>query len=173
VSVEPAPAPPRAFDAVEVIACRAGEVVDIAVLRERGQQYVLGHPTPQGHLAPFLRHEGLRLVRLHEDARVDLVFPRDVRGTLERAEERVRLEDLTEGRKYSCLRLEVGDHAEVILGRGGEAMTYRIAYRTRPAALFDRRRRPAPRDGRGPGHALSSRAPPSCHSKRDPVGSRP
>lgn len=132
------PAPPRTFDAVEITANRDGELLDIAVLRKGGQQYVLGHPTPQGKLAPFGSHEGLRLVRLHPDTSADLVFPGDVRGWLERGADRVPLQDLTEGRRYSCLRLELGDVAELTLGPRSDGIRYRVSFRARPTTLFGR-----------------------------------
>lgn len=128
------PPPPPVFDAVEVVAVLDGRVQDIAVLRDTGQQYILGHPTPQGRTAPHDHHRGLRMVRLHDGGAADLVFPRDVEGWIERGGERVTLTELTEGRRYSCLRLELGDRVELGFGRNPK-LRYRLGLRTRPASL--------------------------------------
>lgn len=127
--------PPKArYEGIEVMAEKEGRLMDIAVLRESGQQYVLGHMTPQGNVAPHDAHAGLRLVRRHGDGRADLVFPADVNGHLNRGDERVPLQHLTEGRKYSCLRLEPGDEVDLWLGR----MRYRVSFRARPALRMRR-----------------------------------
>ncbi len=137
-----APPVPVRFSGVEVLARAGGRLLDVAVLRESGQQYVLGHPTPQGVVAPCFAHPGLRLVRMHGPEQVDLVFPLDVQGELERLGQRVRLEALAEGRRYSCLRLEPGDRARLVLGSGSEAVEYEVAFRRQPPV--------GPREGRRP-----------------------
>jgi hypothetical protein len=67
---------PVHFDGVEISARADGRLVDIAVLRRSGEEYILGHRTPQGAVAPARCHLGLRLVRINPDDSVDLVFRR-------------------------------------------------------------------------------------------------
>lgn len=121
----------RGHDAIEIAARSRGRLLDIAVLTQEGDQYVLGHPTPQGRLAPASAHPGLRLLRINADRTVDLVFPIDVGGDIVRGKEKVALSELTEGRKYSCLRLEGDDVATVLLGDGAEAVTYSVRFTRR------------------------------------------
>lgn len=123
------------FDAVEVTARSGDKLLDIAALRKEGDQYVLGHRTPQGAVAPHSMHTGLRLLRITDHRFVDLVFPWDVAGHLVRDGETVMLRELTEGRKYSCLRLKVRDVATVILGEGSSAITYNIRFIRVPRAI--------------------------------------
>ena len=70
------------FAAIEIAARSGDKLLDIATLRRPGEQYVLGHRTPQGAIAPHCCHEGLRVLRLTQDRHVDLVFPKDVAGHL-------------------------------------------------------------------------------------------
>jgi hypothetical protein len=126
--VEAAGAAEPSFDAVEIVAREAGRLLDIATLRRESEQYVLGHKTPQGKVAPHKLHTGLRLLRISDDREVDLVFPRDVAGHLVRGAETVALRELTLGRKYSCLRLKPQDVVTVILGEGAEAVSYHIRF---------------------------------------------
>ncbi|MCA9552057.1 MAG: hypothetical protein KC933_18600, partial [Myxococcales bacterium] len=123
------------FDGVEVSARVDGKLVDIAVLRKGGEEYILGHRTPQGAVAPARCHLGLRLVRINPDDSVDLVFPKDVGGHLVRGNTTVTFTDLAEGRKYSCLRLETRDVATVILG-GTQGVSYHVRFLHRPKSLF-------------------------------------
>lgn len=116
------------FEAVEVAARSRGKLVSIAVLRREGDQYILGHRTPQGSIAPASSHMGLKMLRINADRSVDLVFPREVAGHLVRGRDTVTFGELTEGRKYSCLRLETRDVATVILGEGGQAISYHIRF---------------------------------------------
>ncbi len=130
------PAKSEHYDGIE-IACRiGGRLADIAVLRKAGDQFILGHPTPQGSVAPAKAHVGLRLLRINEDQTVDLVFPQDVAGHLVRGSATVMFAELAEGRKYSCLRLEVRDVATVILGEGRHSISYHIRFLRRPKSLF-------------------------------------
>ncbi|MCB9652157.1 MAG: FHA domain-containing protein [Deltaproteobacteria bacterium] len=126
---------PVHFDGVEVSARVDGKLVDIAVLRKGGEEYILGHRTPQGAVAPARCHLGLRLVRINPDDSVDLVFPKDVGGHLVRGNTTVTFTDLAEGRKYSCLRLETRDVATVILG-GTQGVSYHVRFLHRPKSLF-------------------------------------
>ncbi|MBI4815039.1 MAG: FHA domain-containing protein [Deltaproteobacteria bacterium] len=131
------------FDAVEITARTGDELLDIAVLRKEGEQYVLGHKTPQGAVAPYRAHPGLRLLRINDERQVDLVFPHDVAGTLVRDGETVALVELTEGRKYSSLRLRAMDVATVILGAAPSQVSYTIRF-TRAPRFEGRRRSTAP-----------------------------
>lgn len=124
------------YDGVEIASRVGGRLADIAVLRKGGDQFILGHMTPQGSVAPAKAHIGLRLLRVNEDRTVDLVFPKDVAGHLVRGNATVMFSELTEGRKYSCLRLEVRDVATVILGEGRHAISYHIRFLSRPKSLF-------------------------------------
>jgi predicted component of type VI protein secretion system len=134
------PTRPNAFEGIEISARSRGKLVDVSLLRKEGDQYVLGHATPQGKIAPASAHLGLRMLRVNPDRTVDLVFPRDVAGHLVRGRETVMFNELTEGRKYSCLRLEMLDVATIILGEGQHAISYHIRFLTkgtrpsRPAA---------------------------------------
>jgi FHA domain-containing protein len=119
---------PTYFEGVEIAARARGKLVDVSILKKEGDQYVLGHVTPQGRIAPSSAHGGLRMLRINPDRTVDLVFPRDVAGHLVRGKETVMFGELTEGRKYSCLRLEVHDIATVILGEGQRAISYHIRF---------------------------------------------
>lgn len=124
------------YDGVEIATRVGGRLADIAVLRKGGDQFILGHMTPQGSIAPAKAHVGLRLLRVNEDRTVDLVFPKDVAGHLVRGSATVMFSELTEGRKYSCLRLEARDVATVILGEGRHAISYHIRFLSRPKSLF-------------------------------------
>jgi hypothetical protein len=79
---------------------------------------------------------GLKLLRINDDRSVDLVFPYNVAGHLVRGSATVMFSELTEGRKYSCLRLEVFDVATVILGEGRHAISYHIRFLHRPKSIF-------------------------------------
>ncbi|MEQ8280610.1 MAG: FHA domain-containing protein [Deltaproteobacteria bacterium] len=135
------PAPRTAFDGVEISARTKSRLVDIAVLRKGNEQYILGHRTPQGAVAPGRAHLGLRLLRINPDRTVDLVFPQDAGGHLMRGKVTVMFNELSEGRRYSCLRLEPTDIATVILGEGKNAITYHIRFLRRPKSLFSSLRR--------------------------------
>ncbi|MCK6552945.1 hypothetical protein L6R52_44390, partial [Myxococcota bacterium] len=121
------------FEAIEISARARGALVDIAVLRNEGEQYVLGHKTPQGRVAPSTVHAGLRMARINADRTVDLVFPKEAAGHLVRGRETVMFSELSEGRKYSCLRLETRDIATLILGEGQHAISYHIRFIRRGA----------------------------------------
>jgi hypothetical protein len=123
------------FDAIEISARSGDRLLDVARLRRPNEQYVLGHRTPQGAIVPHSAHAGLRLLRLTPDRKVDLVFPVDVAGHLVRDRETVMLRELTEGRKYSCLRLKTGDVATVIVGSGSSAISYHIRFIRVPQAI--------------------------------------
>ena len=134
---------PATFDGVEITA-RAGErTLDITTLRREGDQYVLGHPTPIGVVAPPSSHPGLRLLRIDQDRNVDLVFPREVAGQLLRDGETITLHELTEGRKYSCLRLRAGDVVTVMLGIGPKQVSYHIRFVRAPRSISVARARAA------------------------------
>lgn len=135
------PAPRHAYDGVEISARTKSRLVDIAVLRKSGEQYILGHRTPQGAVAPGRAHLGLRLLRINPDRTVDLVFPEDAGGHLMRGKVTVMFSELAESRRYSCLRLEPQDIATVILGEGKNAITYHIRFLRRPKSLFSSLRR--------------------------------
>lgn len=142
-SVTAPAAAPAAFDGVEITA-RAGErTLDITTLRREGDQYVLGHPTPIGVVAPPSSHPGLRLLRIDQDRNVDLVFPREVAGQLLRDGETITLHELTEGRKYSCLRLRAGDVVTVMLGIGPKQVSYHIRFVRAPRSISVARARAA------------------------------
>ncbi len=128
--------PKNGFDGVEVTCRFDGRLIDIAVLRKEDDQYILGHPTPQGSVAPAKMHVGLRLLRINKDRTVDLVFPKDAGGRLQRGPSRVQFQDLTEGRKYSCLRLENQDEVNLVLGEGKHAFTYNVRFLHRPRSIF-------------------------------------
>jgi pSer/pThr/pTyr-binding forkhead associated (FHA) protein len=117
------------YEAVEISARRGDQLLDLATIRHPGEQYVLGHRTPQGGLAPAPAHPGLRLVRVNADGQVDLVFPQDVGGHLIRNEAAVTLNELTEGRRYSCLRLEPRDVVTVILGHGRDCISFHVRFK--------------------------------------------
>jgi hypothetical protein len=116
------------FEGVEISARRGDQLIDLATLRNPGEQYVLGHRTAQGGMAPVPCHPGLRLVRINADRQVDLVFPADVGGHLIRDEAAVTLHELTEGRKYSCLRLQPQDVVTVILGHGRDCISFHVRF---------------------------------------------
>jgi hypothetical protein len=142
-SVTAPAAAPATFDGVEITA-RAGErTLDITTLRREGDQYVLGHPTPIGVVAPPSSHPGLRLLRIDQDRNVDLVFPREVAGQLLRDGETITLHELTEGRKYSCLRLRSGDVVTVMLGIGPKQVSYHIRFVRAPRSISVARARAA------------------------------
>lgn len=134
-----------AFESVEISARRGDQLLDMATLRNPGEQYVLGHRNAQGGLAPAPCHPGLRLVRINADRQVDLVFPEDVGGHLIRDEAAVTLHELTEGRRYSCLRLAPQDVVTVILGSGRDCISFHVRFHlARPRRAGDvapRRRR--------------------------------
>jgi hypothetical protein len=121
------------FQSVEVAARAQGKLAGIAHLSKLGDQYVLGHRTPDGILAPASAHPGLRLLRINPDRTVDLVFPREVAGHLVRGKDTVMFSELAEGRKYSCLRLESHDVATLILGEGQHAISYHIRFIRTPS----------------------------------------
>jgi hypothetical protein len=123
------------FDGVEVVARQGERRLDIATLRKNGEQYVLGHVTPQGAQAPISGHPGLRLLRITDQRMVDLVFPREVAGHLVRDGETVMLRELTEGRKYSCLRLRPRDVITVILGEGAARVSYHVRFLRAPRQI--------------------------------------
>lgn len=123
------------FDGIEVVARSGDRLLDISTLRKDGEQYVLGHRTPQGATAPAAAHPGLRLVRITHSRFVDLVFPKDVAGHLVREGETVMLRELTEGRKYSCLRLKARDVVTVMLGEGSSAVSYHIRFLRTPRSI--------------------------------------
>ena len=116
------------FDGVEIAARSGGRLLDIATLRVSGEQYVLGHDTPQGVQAPHVHHTGLRLLRISEGRMVDLVFPGDAAGQLVREGETVTFQALAQGRKYSCLRLAPRDVATVIIGKANRQVAYHIRF---------------------------------------------
>jgi hypothetical protein len=124
---------PESFDGVEISARSGGRLLDIATLRVAGDQYVLGHDTPQGVPAPHVSHTGLRLLRISEGRRVDLVFPGDASGRLAREGETVAFQDLAQGRKYSCLRLAPRDAVTVVLREGDRQVSYHIRFLHPPA----------------------------------------
>jgi hypothetical protein len=132
---------PAYFDGVEITARAHGQQLDVAVLRAAGEQYILGHATPQGAIAPARAHLGLRLVRINPDRTVDLVFPGQVGGHLMRGEVTVAFSELAEGRKYSCLRLETSDVVTVILGEGKDATSYHVRFLRRAKSMVRSLRR--------------------------------
>lgn len=142
---EEVPVQALAFEYVEISARRGDQLLDLATLRHAGEQYVLGHRNPQGGLAPAPCHPGLRLVRVNADREVDLVFPEDVGGHLIRDEAAVTLHELTEGRRYSCLRLKPQDVVTVILGSGRDCISFHVRFRlpraNRPGVAAPRTRR--------------------------------
>ncbi len=123
------------FDGVEITARTGERTLDITTLRKDGDQYVLGHPTPIGVIAPPSSHPGLRLLRIDANRNVDLVFPREVAGQLIRDGETITLHELTEGRKYSCLRLRGGDVVTVMLGIGPKQVSYHIRFVRAPRSI--------------------------------------
>ncbi|MCC7382470.1 MAG: FHA domain-containing protein [Deltaproteobacteria bacterium] len=123
------------FDAVEISARTGERLLDISTLRREGEQYVLGHRTPQGAVAPHAAHPGLRLLKVSKGRFVDLVFPGDVAGHLVRDGETVMLRELTEGRKYSSLRLKARDVVTVILGEGPGSVSYHVRFLRTPRAV--------------------------------------
>lgn len=116
------------FAAVEISARYDGRLLDIATLRHQGDQYVLGHKTPQGNRAPHVAHTGLRLLRISDGRLVDLVFPGDAAGHLVRDRETVMFTELAQGRKYSCLRLSSTDVATIILRGTEKQISYHIRF---------------------------------------------
>ncbi len=123
---------PHSWDGIEIAARTGTRLLDIATLRANGEQYVLGHKTPQGVRAPHLVHPGLRLLRIGPNREVDLVFPGDAAGHLVRDSETVMFTELGHGRKYSCLRLTAGDVATVILNDGTDEIAYHVRFLRRP-----------------------------------------
>jgi hypothetical protein len=119
---------PPSFESVEVAARSQGKLLGISHIRQEGEQYILGHRVPDGTMAPASAHPGLRLIRINPDRTVDLVFPKDVAGHLVRGKDTVMFSELTEGRKYSCLRLETHDIATLILGEGQYAISYHVRF---------------------------------------------
>ena len=124
------------FLGIEVAARTRGRLTHIAVLRGSDDEYVLGYPSPQGPRTPARRHVGLRLLKINEDRTVDLVFPDDVAGYLVRGGHTVLLPALTQGRKYSCLRLEPDDVAAVHIGCGNDRVSYHLRFLKRPASVL-------------------------------------
>lgn len=116
------------FEGIEVTARLGQRVMDVAILRRPGEEYVLGHRTPQGATAPAYVYQGLRLLRLGEDLEVELIFPEDVGGDFRRGDETVELQTLTEGRRFSRLGLVFGDEATVRLGRGHRRLAYDVRF---------------------------------------------
>ena len=121
---------------IEIGARVRGRLVSLAVIAHPEDEYVLGYRTPQGDIAPAHHHVGLRLIKMNDDRTVDLVFPNDVSGHLVRGRQTVSLQSLTEGRKYSCLRLDPGDVAAIHLGRGHEIVSYHLRFLRRPASVL-------------------------------------
>lgn len=142
---EPLAAADLLFDGVEITARHGEKLLDIAQLRHEGDQYVLGHATPQGARAPASAHTGLRLLKIDADRNVDLVFPREVAGQLVRNGETITLHELTENRKYSCLRLKARDVVTVLLGKGPTAVSYHIRFTRAPRSISVSRERAASR----------------------------
>ena len=124
------------FHGIEVAARVRGRLVSITVLERPGDEYILGHATPTGQVAPGRCHLGLRLLKINQDRTVDLVFPDDVAGHLDRGPYSVALRTLTEGRKYSCLRLDPADIAAVLLGKGHDRVSYHLRFLKRPASTL-------------------------------------
>jgi hypothetical protein len=118
-----------AYEAVEVIAYQKGTMVNLSVLRTPQQTYVVGQPTPQGTLAPGVSHCGLKLVRIHGDGHVDLVFPWDARGYVLRDGLEIPLRELGAGCAYASLPLDPTDEASVVLGHGPDAVRYLVRFR--------------------------------------------
>lgn len=116
------------FESVEVVARSRGAIVDVSKISREGEQYVLGHKTREGKIAPASAHPGLRMLRINPDRTVDLVFPKDIGGHLVRGKETVMFSELTEGRKYSCLRLEARDIVTLIIGEGQRAVHFHIRF---------------------------------------------
>ena len=73
--------------------------------------------------------------RLRDAVTADDRFLGDVAGHLVRDGETVMLRELTEGRKYSCLRLKARDVATVILGENKSAISYHVRFLRAPRAL--------------------------------------
>jgi len=142
---EPLESADMLFDGVEITARQGEHLLDIAQLRKDGDQYVLGHSTPQGARAPASAHTGLRLLRIDANRNVDLVFPREVGGQLVRNGEIMTLHELTENRKYSCLRLKARDVVTVMLGTGPSAVSYHIRFTRAPRSISAIRERAASR----------------------------
>ena len=124
------------YRSVEIAARADGRLLAMTVLQNSQDEYILGYPTRDGVVAPARRHLGLRLVKINQDRTVDLVFPNDVGGHLVRGPHTVSLRSLTEGRKYSCLRLDPADIAEIRLGNGPNAVSYHLRFVRRPASLL-------------------------------------
>ena len=127
---------------IEISARSRGRLVNMVTLRECDEQYILGHRTAGGVIAPARQHLGLRLIKINHDGTVDLVFPNDVGGHLIRGPHTVSLQSLTEGRKYSCLRLNPGDIATVYLGQGRDCVSYHLRFLRRPASMIRTLKRP-------------------------------
>ncbi len=126
---------PSRHRGVEVAARMRGRLISLTLPTEPADEYILGYPTPHGMIAPARHHLGLRLLKINQDRTVDLVFPNDVGGPLMRGEQTVSLQSLTEGRKYSCLRLLASDIAAVHLGRGRDCVSYHLRFVRRPASV--------------------------------------
>ncbi len=116
------------FESVEIVARARGAIVDVSKISREGEQYVLGHKTREGKIAPASAHPGLRMLRINPDRTVDLVFPKDIGGHLVRGKETVMFSELTEGRKYSCLRLEARDIVTLIIGEGQRAVHFHVRF---------------------------------------------
>jgi pSer/pThr/pTyr-binding forkhead associated (FHA) protein len=129
----PPPKKKRAgFRAIEITTRQRGRLVDIATLSQNGEQYILGYKTPQGAKAPSCGHRGLRLVRINPDRTVDLVFPRDAGGHLMRDGETVMFSELTQGRKYSSVRLSRDDQVSLMLNHKGKQVSYHVRFLQNP-----------------------------------------
>ncbi|MEM7676271.1 MAG: FHA domain-containing protein [Myxococcota bacterium] len=124
------------FHGIEIAARLNHRLVCMTILKYPGEEYVLGHPTPDGQAAPARDHVGLRMVKINEDRTVDLVFPHDVGGHLVRGHHTVAMSSLTEGRKYSCLRLNPADIAVVFLGGSRHGVSYHLRFLRRPASII-------------------------------------
>jgi hypothetical protein len=119
---------PSGFYALEITTRQGGRLVDVATLYDNKAQYILGYPTPQGAKAPSCGHLGLRMLKINADRSVDLVFPRDSAGTLIRDGERVKFVELSQGRKYSSVRLIPTDEVTLILNSKGKQLAYCVRF---------------------------------------------
>ena len=118
----------QGFYAIEITTRQRGRLVDVARLCNNGEQYILGYPTPQGAKAPSCGHVGLRMIKINADRTVDLVFPRYASGHLIRDGEVVRFSELSQGRKYSSVRLIPSDEVTLILTSKGKQVTYCVRF---------------------------------------------
>ena len=124
---KPPPLPaPIAYDGVEIAARTRGRLVDIAVLRRSSDQYILGHRTPQGAVAPGKAHLGLRLLRINDDRTVDLVFPLEAGGHLVRGAATVMFSELTEGLEVDVRARDVRPLSKP-LHHGGRRLGFVVA----------------------------------------------